>query len=383
MKFVCYNFRNGQFWDYHSYLALYLQDRGLEKVNQIPDDDFYLIDAPIQAFDIIYRQGISHVDKKILHDIKNKKAGIIFNCENDSHSLNKSYQKKNNPNIVKYFRLFADLLNVQPDSFFYVDSNYRLESVLKNYNLNGAWFSLWEYFLKPLSEVDNITNDILNKKHREKKFLYFGGKAREYRTRFLNSCFKIENFKEESFVSTGEGYYIDTETKEPKWMPTHILDLPNINGGADQHQVDNITEYYHLNSYINIVAMSYFYLANDRIEINEKLFKPIISMQPFVVLGEPRTLKTLRDLGYKTFDKWIDESYDNMLDDNKRYDMVLNEVKKLSKLNNQELSEMLYDMLPVLKHNYDVKNEKTGSLDDDFFTKIQNHFTKHFDNCKF
>jgi hypothetical protein len=165
-------------------------------------------------------------------------------------------------------------------------------------------------------------------------------------------------------------------------MPTHVLDLPNINGGANEYQVNYITEYYHLNSYINIVPMSYFYTVHDRIELNEKLLKPMVALQPFIILGEPRTLKTLHELGYKTFGKWIDESYDTVLNDEMRYDMVLSEVKRLSKLSKEKLSEMMYEMLPTLKHNFDLKNTKTGNIDD-FYIKIKNHFTKHFDNCKF
>ena len=44
--------------------------------------------------------------------------------------------------------------------------------------------------------------------------------------------------------------------------------------------------------------------------VSEKIFKPIKNGQPFVVVGPRGTLQCLRDLGYRTFDYAIDNSYD-------------------------------------------------------------------------
>jgi hypothetical protein len=192
---------------------------------------------------------------------------------------------------------------------------------------------------------------------------------------FLNSCFKIENFKEESFFSTGQGYFIDAETKESKWMPTHILDVSNLNTGKQEEMEEaSRNNYYHLNSYINIVPMSYFYLRHDQLEINEKVYRPICTMQPFIVLGQAGTLSVLKKLGYKTFDKWIDESYDSMMNDDERYNKILSEVTRLSKLTRYELSDMLHDMLPVLIHNFELKKQRTRTHSPELLNKITSLF---------
>ncbi len=120
--------------------------------------------------------------------------------------------------------------------------------------------------------------------------------------------------------------------------------------------------------------MSHFYLSHDQLEINEKVFKPISAMQPFIILGQAGTLHALKQLGYKTLDKRIDESYDSMMNDDERYNKVLAEVTRLSKLTKEELSEMLYDMLPILTHNYELKKQRTRSHSPELLNKITSLF---------
>ena len=57
--------------------------------------------------------------------------------------------------------------------------------------------------------------------------------------------------------------------------------------------------------------------------------KPIMNFHPFFVVGNPFTLKRLKELGFKTFSDVWDESYDNELDMKIRVGMIVEEVKKL------------------------------------------------------
>jgi hypothetical protein len=75
---------------------------------------------------------------------------------------------------------------------------------------------------------------------------------------------------------------------------------------------------------------------------------------PFVVVGVDGTLKALRQFGYQTFDKWIDESYDLEPDCDKRMDMVMEESKRLINLSHDEWQNMIKEMVPTLQHNFDV-----------------------------
>jgi len=63
--------------------------------------------------------------------------------------------------------------------------------------------------------------------------------------------------------------------------------------------------------------------------LSEKLFKGFLYKTPFITFAQHGTLKTLRELGFSTFDWLIDESYDEEINDRKRLKMVLGEIEKL------------------------------------------------------
>lgn len=98
--------------------------------------------------------------------------------------------------------------------------------------------------------------------------------------------------------------------------------------------------------------------AQPLANISEKTLRPIGFLKPFILVAPPRSLEYLRTLGYKTFSDYWDESYDLEDDHNLRLIKIF---KLIDELNNKSIDELriLYnDMLPVLKHNYDLLVEK-------------------------
>jgi hypothetical protein len=63
------------------------------------------------------------------------------------------------------------------------------------------------------------------------------------------------------------------------------------------------------------------------------------------------TLNYLKSLGYKTYDKWIDESYDNEPNKNKRGTMVVDELNKFSSLTMDELKKIREEMFEICEYN--------------------------------
>jgi len=58
--------------------------------------------------------------------------------------------------------------------------------------------------------------------------------------------------------------------------------------------------------------------------LTEKTFKCILNLQPFVIIGNPGSLGLLHHLGYKTFNKVVDEKYDKIQDPYSRMDELIN-----------------------------------------------------------
>lgn len=108
--------------------------------------------------------------------------------------------------------------------------------------------------------------------------------------------------------------------------------------------------------------------------LTEKIFKPIISKMPFVLAGPAHNLKYLREYGFKTFDKWIDESYDDIEDPIERMTAISNTMRKICAYSLEELQAMLIDMQEVLDHNYNrfYSNEFLDDCWNELVTNLKN-----------
>lgn len=82
---------------------------------------------------------------------------------------------------------------------------------------------------------------------------------------------------------------------------------------------------------------------------SEKTAKPMIARRLFVAFTGYKFLQNLRDLGFQTFGSVIDESYDQIQDDQLRYTAAFEQVRWLC---NQPQAEILKKIQPVVEHNY-------------------------------
>ena len=124
-----------------------------------------------------------------------------------------------------------------------------------------------------------------------------------------------------------------------------VSDLHNFLSRKDEYE----------NSYFSIISETN--AEKDYCFITEKTTKPISNLHPFLVNGNPHTLKVLKSYGFKTFDRWWDESYDDEFDFKKRTNMVLQIVKKLCSLSKEEWNTLIYEMQDILIFNKKLLNK--------------------------
>jgi len=105
-------------------------------------------------------------------------------------------------------------------------------------------------------------------------------------------------------------------------------------------------------TYFSIVTETQFF-ENQQF-ISEKSIKPLMQLHPFIIVGSPYTLKNLKSYGFKTFDKWWDESYDIMENTNDRLIQVYKIIKLLLDKSDEEWISMLNEMKSILVHNRNV-----------------------------
>jgi hypothetical protein len=85
--------------------------------------------------------------------------------------------------------------------------------------------------------------------------------------------------------------------------------------------------------------------------LTEKTWKAIVNQKPFMLLGAPGSLDLLKAMGFKTFDKWWDESYDSKKNIGDRIDGIVSQIEMLNKLSKQQLLDLEQQMLPTVSFN--------------------------------
>ena len=116
----------------------------------------------------------------------------------------------------------------------------------------------------------------------------------------------------------------------------------------------NMTEMYS-DSYFNIVLETMIDVDSSGGQfITEKTFKPIFNNQFFVAVSSVDHQRHLRDLGYKTFGRCIDESYDLIANNQQRFEAVLDLTKSLIHLGLDRLHQLYIDLAPEIQHNSHV-----------------------------
>jgi hypothetical protein len=104
-----------------------------------------------------------------------------------------------------------------------------------------------------------------------------------------------------------------------------------------------------MDTYFSVVSET---SADDRwCFITEKTVRPMIYFHPFIIWGNPGTLKTLKDLGFETFPEFFDESYDSVKNSELRMKMILNDVKRLCEIPIEQMHELYQSVIPKLIHN--------------------------------
>lgn len=98
------------------------------------------------------------------------------------------------------------------------------------------------------------------------------------------------------------------------------------------------------------------YHSHCGLVLSEKVFKGFLYKTPFVIFAQYGVLKLLKELGFKTFDWLVDESYDYEPDDMKRLNMIFEQTKKLFNTPIEELENKIKLHSDDFEHNRKLVN---------------------------
>jgi len=113
---------------------------------------------------------------------------------------------------------------------------------------------------------------------------------------------------------------------------------------------DGLVDYYN-QFFCEIVCETYF--SGNTFFPTEKTLRPIILSTSFIIHGPVNFLRNLKELGYKTFDRWWSEEYD-MYGQQLRIYKIQEVIKQISSWSIEKIQTINEEMQPTLKHNRDI-----------------------------
>jgi hypothetical protein len=243
--------------------------------------------------------------------------------------------------------------NKPEDKFTYVSYNYfldypwfinkeRLISIPKNYSPIEK--KILCYNRRPHVHRKILVYEILNNPTiLNNIILSYGGTTNKF-------PYTIHNFSEK--IKT-----IDRAKKINEFFQTMEFEINVDTKNLELNLADDFDYFMHHKTFISLVSETN--VNPDNLFFSEKTYKPIVAKQPFIMYGNPHSLKYLKSIGFKTFDKWIDESYDDEKDFENRLDKVLKVCTDISNMDVSDLYKIRKEMDSVLEHNYNVFFELT------------------------
>jgi hypothetical protein len=137
-----------------------------------------------------------------------------------------------------------------------------------------------------------------------------------------------------------------------------VIDNHEIHGSASADIPRTIDSYIapgfakpaDVDAFWHVVTETVFYY--DKLHLTEKIFKPIVSKQPFMLLAAPGNLAYLKSYGFKTFEGIIDESYDTIQDNDLRTEAVVDQLHWYCNLTLGEKINIIQQLEPIIDYNF-------------------------------
>ena len=332
------------------------------------ENNIHLIYAGIHADTSFIKRSTELIVAEIEQAISEGKTKFIF------HGMGEGFLGQVVLKIHRIARIFEHRLH--SSQFIYIngaiDTKEVYEKFANEYGITNRIivFSAWmfEYKYRETADMFQYTGDYVIY-GRRKKFLCFNKVARPHRIDLLEKMFEFGLVDDAFYSFEGDENWInniDNFTDIYPFINQNKDKFPlRLNINAMRNNPVNIisedVEYFR-NSFFSVVTETYFYSKNtkrrfhqseaeDCIFPSEKIFKPIILQQPFIVLSRPGYLAKLRERGYKTFSPYIDEAYDSIEDDDERLAAIVNEIKRLCSADAYQLDQWTEYVKPIVDWN--------------------------------
>jgi len=310
----------------------------------------------------------------------------------------------------KWLSDFSNKNGLNKDNFILVSSNLISTEVKDRYVINNSiednftiigfnyfFHRLWFHthnFHREFSEdlYNRILNENLRKQKetpKEKHFLCFNRKPHDHRVSIFAEILTNPILKEKTIITLGnESLIHGQDFRESirrfigtnyKYGSDRLYNFIDSYNGQNDYLYDTPSHIDEQSIHINLDAQNKTFCnivtetltSEDLLFFSEKIIKPIFSLQPFIIIGNRNSLKKLKEYGFKTFDKWWDESYDELYYQN-RFEKIVETLMEISKWDDQKINQTLLEMEDILIHNFKmlIEDKSTKEFFNNFLKVI-------------
>jgi len=282
-------------------------------------------------------------------------------------------------NHLNYIREFCRYHNLPMNKVIYVTGTGNTQKIYSEYVMrNGILPEDRMHLVQHFPSTQNFASDAYLQKQPEPLyrldiepshlFLCFNKRSRMHRI-VLATMFAKYNLLEHSLFSLQEhdengnikgNINMDmiqahglTHRDLDKLYDSFPLNIDNLNQVPDPiYDGDSDMTPFYQDSLVSVCTETSFH--TNVMALTEKCIKPIKYKHPFILVATQGTLARLKEFGYKTFDTWWDEGYDDIIDHNDRMDAIVNICRDIATWDQEKIKQFRNDVKETLNHNYRI-----------------------------
>ena len=329
-------------------------------------DTFYPIALSFFDFSIKWFELMS---KKLISKLKKKDIKILF-----------YYSEGDNPYIIdKHLKEQCADFNIPNEQIHFISANSEATNIDNFYHVVDD--ELLFRFRNSKVPAINYTEH-----KREKKFTALVRMHKFWRANVMATIWQLRLDTDGYFAYGDQITAGDLEEDNPievdkyfglrQRTKTFLSMIPfkadELSSTDHNNHTTTVTDHFS-NSYINIILESHMDVdQSGGILLTEKTFKPIKNSQLFVIFGAKGSLQLLRDMGYKTFDHVINNSYDEIENTTERWKSAMDNVITILERSNDEIHKMYLKCKDDIIHNQKLFNASKKTQLTNILKELQN-----------
>jgi len=332
-----------------------------QKVEYVPLDNvtakyFYIVNTfNVNFYDEMREVGFAHVNNKIIEDANEGNCKIIFiqDVEGMSGLIGTHHEYE-----FRTIQEWCTKANINPNAVHYICGNLLSAKRAKEQGCT--------YHVHPITtqetwnNIRNFPSAVTKFKPSKPNYLYlnYNRQCRFHRVCMLSKLIKHELFDKgmNSFNTLGSpfnGFSKILEDFEPglSVYGQQLFDrapiFVDMDNSAITSSVGDLSNY--TDTFVSLISETL--TDPGTLFCSEKTWRSIIVGHPFMILGSTNALKYVKTQGFETFSNWIDESYDDYDNLDKKINIILSNLERFNKMTLDELKNIRNEMEPVLIHN--------------------------------